>query len=99
MGVSSSGAVRRGSNAVPTHCTVKTIKGTIPDTPAGPAARRGRPASVPRTLRPSFPRSAWERKGEKLRFSDRTAGPGPMPLSREAELRDVRSQAELGHEG
>src|SRR5713101_3597454 len=38
----------------------------------------------------SFPSSAWERAAEKLRFESR---PG-----REAELRDWRSQAELGNE-
>src|SRR5262249_24900802 len=40
---------------------------------------------------PSFPSSAWERVGEKLRFESM--------LGREAELRDRRSQAELGNEG
>jgi hypothetical protein len=44
----------------------------------------------------SFPSSAWERTAAKLRF----AAPYPARKGkREAELRDLRSQAELGNEG
>src|SRR5262249_49423358 len=43
---------------------------------------------------PSFPSSAWERQGAKLRF----AAASCRGTGLEAELRDVRSQAELGNE-
>src|SRR5262249_41434025 len=43
-------------------------------------------------LTSSFPSSAWERKGAKLCFAAVTCA------GCEAELRDVRSQAELGNE-
>src|SRR5258707_8967224 len=45
----------------------------------------------------SFPSSAWEHTAAKLRFASGNAS-GVAP-SREAELPDVRTQAELGNEG
>src|SRR5262249_10364550 len=44
----------------------------------------------------SFPSSAWERRAAKLCFASQHREAGRS--NREAELRDVRSQAELGNE-
>ena len=57
------------------------------------------PKTVDRAAPPSFPSSAWERRVSKLRF-ERWQPSSSNANSKliEAELRDVRSQAELGNE-